>query len=73
LPEKIAKNLQFIFKQFPSHDSRRSALASLILRDSMSLQEVKKLTGVSNSAMSRRNQLSKEHLFSIVFSKVGYL
>jgi DNA-directed RNA polymerase specialized sigma subunit len=73
LPEKIAENLQFIFKQFPSHDPRRSALANLIFRDSMPLQEVKKLTGVSKSAMSRRNQLSKEHLFSIVFSKVGYL
>jgi hypothetical protein len=73
LLNKIAENLQFIFKQFATHDLRRSALANLIFRESLSLQKVKQLTGVSKSAMSRRNQLSKEHLFSIIFSKVGYL
>jgi hypothetical protein len=54
LAEKIAENLQFIFKQFPSHDPRHSALANLIFRDPMSLQEVKKLTGASKSAMNWR-------------------
>jgi hypothetical protein len=73
LPKKFAENLQFIFKQFPCHDSHRFALANLIFRDSMPLQEVKKLTGASNSAMSWRNPQPKKHLFSIVFSKVGYL
>jgi hypothetical protein len=48
-------------------------LANLIFWDSMPLQAVKKLTGVSKSAMSRRNQPFKDQLFPIVFSKVGYL
>jgi hypothetical protein len=30
LPEKIAENLQFIFKQFLSHNPHHSALANLI-------------------------------------------
>lgn len=70
LPKQLVTNLQFIFQSFSPNDPRRSALASLLTHQVMTLSDSSKLTGVSKAALSRRNQLSKKQLFDILFSKV---
>jgi hypothetical protein len=59
-----------LFDQLPSHDGRKSALASLITFEAMRLRKANELTGVSQAALSRRNQLPKEQLIQLTFSKV---
>jgi hypothetical protein len=68
--QQLLKNIQFLFEQLPSHDGRKSALASLITFEAMSLRNANELTGVAQAALSRRNQIPKEQLIQLTFFKV---
>jgi hypothetical protein len=71
--QQLLKNIQFLFEQLPSHDGRKSALASLITFEAMSLRNANELTGVAQAALSRRNQIPKEQLIQLTFFKRKFI